>query len=227
MKKIMDKMQELQMVPGLYDFVIKNCYLAGGAVRDLNRDVKPKDYDIYFLTADAIEEFGNRFGRNGMDVTALGNFNYNDFQFITVTHGLPKDVVGKFDWNVNMQYYLFGEKSSHAMEYVNTIGKPELRFNLKSQYPLSAFIRLPYLIEKGYYISPKELIFVTSYLVTKGILNSPEEAQKQVSVSPSTDMSMYNIAGAVERAQKIALSESPLMNMLKEPQEEESASDLL
>lgn len=208
------KLEDLKKVPMLYDFVMENCYLAGGAVRDINMNRAPKDYDIYFYTKDAVTEFGNRFGKNGMEETPLGNFNYKDFQFITVQCGNPILVTGTFDWNVNQQYYEFKKKKIGYSGY-GCEGN-DLRFNTKSSYPLSAVLRMPYLIQKGFTITPKEFAFVMAYISTRGILNSPEEAQRQVSISPSSDMSMYNIAGSVDRARKAALEDSPLMKSLNE-----------
>jgi hypothetical protein len=218
MKKIMDKMLELKAIPGLYEFTMENCFIAGGAVRDVNRNVEPKDYDLFFRTDKGIEEFKAKFSER-MEETGLGNFNYSDFQFITLSSGTPAQVVSKFDWDVNMQYYVFGETHAKSLSYINHAGEHSLVFNVNSSYPLSAFLRLPQMLKKGYHIMPKELSFITAFLAAKGVFNSGEEAQGHLNIVPSQSMSQYSIGGAVDRGRQAAIADSPLMKALKEGDE--------
>jgi hypothetical protein len=232
MKKIMDKMELLKKVPDLYDFTLNHCFVAGGAIRDINRSVEPKDYDLFFRTKEAIDEFKTKFSKY-MEETGLGNFNYGkDIQFITINYGTPEKVVGEFDWNVNQVYYEFNRLTSYKLvsRFIAMFrsNDTELVFNINSSYPLSAFLRLPYMIQKGFTISPKEFAFVTAYISARGFLNSEEEMKKQMSIVPSSESSKFNIEGTVQRAQALAIKKSPLMNSLKEEEPEAlSALDLL
>jgi hypothetical protein len=213
LKMLDDKILELKNVPGdLYSFVLENCFMAGGAVRDTYRGVKPKDYDLFFKTKSALDEFVTKY-QDYMVKTPAGNYDYMDFQFITMYYGSPEKVIGTFDWNCNQMYYDFKTKKNRAFN-------PDyLIFNVNANAPLSAAVRLPYLIEKGYKIRPKEMMFMMSFLAAKGILTSSKAAQENMAIAPSTGSQM-DLSGAVDRAVDAALQDSPLMKSLKEGEED-------
>lgn len=221
MNKLMTKMLELKKIPGLYEFTMANCFCAGGAVRDIARDREPKDYDIFFKTKEAIDEFKQKFSHLTTE-TVLGNFNLDDFQFITMYYGSPTKVVAKFDWNVNQVFVNFTEHKPTAWGGVHF---NDLTFNCNASYPLSALLRLPRLIEMGFKINAKEFAFVVAFIAAKGCLSSTERCQKELAFVPSADSQM-NLNGLPERAQKAALANSPLMTAMKEGQED-SAPDWL
>lgn len=158
MKIIEEKFTELKAVPDLYEFVLENCFLAGGAVRDVILNVTPKDWDVFFRTEEAKDEFIQRFTRK-MEETGIGNFNYKDFQFITLYTGSPSHVTNKFDWNVNQQFYEFGKSMGRGY----FIPK-ELRLNTDCEKPLAAYLRLPDMISKGFTISKEELMFTIAFI---------------------------------------------------------------
>lgn len=212
MKQILEKFEELKIVLDLHDFVMNNCFVAGGAVRDLRRNKTPKDYDIFFKTEEAKEQFVQKFAGYCVE-TGLGNFNYNDFQFITINVGSPEKVIARFDWNVNQCYFDPTDKRKFSSYYV-----PEyLQFNCNSDYPLSAFLRLPYLIEKGFKIEPKEFAFVAAFIQNLGLLNSSEAATKALSFVPSSN-GVTDLQNVPERAARAAIMKSPLAMAMREDQ---------
>lgn len=206
-----EKIQELRKIPGLYDFVKQQGFVAGGAVRDLCMELVPKDYDIFFKTKEAIEEFKNSFG-SYLEKTPLDNYNYTDFQFITMQHGSPDDVIAGFDWNVNMCYVDFSTGRAQLLSKYQKL----LAFNPNGKFPVSAFLRLPYLMSKGFTITHQELLFASCFLSASGLLASSEKAMGSISFAPSNGGS-FNINGIPERAIRAALASSDLAKAMKEP----------
>lgn len=207
---VMAKIKELQRVPGLYDFVLANCFLAGGAVRDTIRQQKPKDWDIFFKTEAAKNEFVSRFS-DGMDQTGFGNLNYYDFQFITLDTGTPEKVIGNFDWDVNQVYFDFATNRLGG----NVSSNNYLRLNTEARTPLSAIMRLPHLLSKGFLIEQKELLFAYTFVSLKVNLASPTAVQAQNSFISNGGFPLSGVTETTERAVKAALKSSPLMKALE------------
>lgn len=210
MKSLDIKIKELSYIDGLYEFVLENCFIAGGAVRDTLRGKEPKDYDLFFRTEVAKEVFIARFSKHFSE-TGLGNFNYGKFQFITLYTGTPQEVVSTFDWNVNMVFYEFGSRGV----YQHTINT--LHFNVNARKPLSALLRLPYLIEKGFKIEGKELMFLVSFIsqVTNLKAGSDLSEQFEFMSSGGTYVDSASAERAVSRASEEAVKHSPLYKAMK------------
>lgn len=202
------KLKELKKIPDLYQFVMENAFLAGGAVRDITRGQKPKDYDIFFKTKIAKEEFVKRFSKH-MKETGIGNYNWYDFQFITIRYGTPEEVTDTFDWNVNKVFYDFNRSRLGG----NMFGGNELTLNTKSDKPLSALLRLPYLLKKGFTIDEKELLFALTFTSTVVNLRSTEAVEEQHEFMSNGGGETY-LGDTVERAVQAALEKSPLNKAL-------------
>lgn len=205
-----EKLKELSILPGLLELTLEKGFCAGGAVRDIARGAKPRDYDIFFKSADAVEEFKQKYSHL-CEETVLGNFNLADFQFITIYFGSPKDIISQFDWNVNQKYCDFAITNNPSYEYTET----HLSFNCNASYRLSALLRLPKFIEMGYKIEPRELAFVVCYIAATGVLASSEAVEAELSFVPSSGHAI-NLKGIPERATKAAIQSSPLMKALRE-----------
>lgn len=209
-KDLIEKMQDLKKVPDLYEFALANCFIAGGAVRDSLRNTVPKDYDMFFRTDSAKDEFIAKFGRK-CDITGFGNYNWDKFQFITLATGTPEEIIANFDWNVNQVYWdlaatKFGGNISSNMDLI---------FNAKARTPLSAIMRLPYLIEKGYRIEPKELLFAYTFTTLSVNLADPKVVENQQNFISGNGGAISGIREVTERAVKAVLENSPLMSALK------------
>jgi hypothetical protein len=207
------KIQELREIPGLYEFVLKNCFIAGGAVRDAIRDVKPKDYDIFFRTEEAKEEFIQIFSKRFTE-TSIGNFNYKDFQFITLYTGTPQQVVDTFDWNVNQEYYEFGKNNP---KYLSRIREKYLTLNTNCRKPLSAFLRLPDMLKKGYEIEKEELLYVLSFISQVSAVRGDVDLSKEFEFVSSGGgfIGSDKAERAVKRATQEAVKHSPLYKVMK------------
>jgi len=205
-----NKILELSKISGLYEFTIANCFLAGGAVRDIVRQKIPKDWDIFFKTDAAKDEFLAKFSGK-MELTGFGNYNWKMFQFITMETGTPQKVTDTFDWNVNQVYYdfassRFGGQTQDTMMH--------LMLNTKAKTPLSAIMRLPYFIEKGFKIDQKELLFCLTFISIAVNLTSHEAVSNQKNFTSGNGGEVGGIEGVIERAKKAALEQSPLCKAL-------------
>lgn len=210
--KFDSKIKELKKVPHLYEFIMEHGFLAGGAIRDIIRKATPKDYDIFFKTVAAKDEFIEKFG-DKMEVTGIGNYNWKDFQFITIRTGSPKKILDTFDWNVNQVAYDFKAKRSEGYWGDDIY----LRFNTKTDKPLASLLRLPYLISKGYTIDEKEYLFALAYTATTVDLTSSQAVESQYEFM-SSGGGQTSPSGIVERAAELAnaekLRKSPLSQAL-------------
>lgn len=210
--KIEDKINTLNDVPGLVTFVNDNCFVAGGAVRDIIRNRTPKDYDIFFKTEEAKDVFIKKFGTiYDFTVTGIGNYNYKNFQFITLYTGTPKQVTSTFDWNVNQVWYDFQDERT----YFET--GYDLYLNFDCEKPLSALMRLPYLLEKGYKISQTEHLKAIAFTALKVNFNDEESIAKQHEWMSSGGgaSSPANAVWAVRKVKEEAKIRTKLYKVLK------------
>lgn len=206
------KIQQLAKIPGLYQFVMDNCFIAGGAVRDVMRGAKPKDYDLFFYTEEGKSQFIEKFSRHFIE-TGIGNFNYDDFQFITLYTGTPEQVVNTFDWNFNQMYY--EPKKCILIAYNSNGGF--LRFNTNARKPLSAYLRLPEMLEKGFKIEKEEMMFLISFLSQTQNLRTGTDLSEQFEFVSSGGgwIGSGKAEEAVKRATEEAVKHSPLYKAMK------------
>lgn len=202
-------LKSLECVPGLRKFIEDNAYLAGGAVRDMLRNKTPNDYDFFFRTKEAREQFATTFGKL-MVGTPFENFEIHlegkKFQFIMMYSGSPEEVVGRFDWNINMVWIdpTPGANPPYRMYYVNNV----LEFNLNATHKFSALERLPHFLSDGYHIPPYELQKALIALTLEGPINNPNKVPKTFSASNNS------IVSAVNAVQHHYLQNSKLNQML-------------
>lgn len=205
------KLNTLKKIPDLYEFTLENCFIAGGAARDTIRSTPPKDYDMFFLSDSAKDEFIRKFG-NHCTVTGFGNYNWDEFQFITLVTGSPESVTDTFDWNVNQVW--FNLKAKRFGGHLSTSNY--LMFNCKSRTPLSAIMRLPMLIKKGYVIEPKELLFAYTFVALSVNMANPEAVNLQQAAAISNNAGpCTGVESVTKRAVKAVLENSPLCQVLK------------
>lgn len=219
MESLEKKLEYLKAVPELYDFTVKNCFIAGGAVRDVNRGVAPKDYDLFFRTDAAIAEFKQKFSHFCVE-TGLGNYNWGEFQFITLYSGTPQEVIETFDWNVNQHFYEFG-KLNVRFPFLSQVGgyttEVYLRFNPNARTPLQALMRIPEMIEKGFKIQKEEFLFALTFCSQVCPLTTGTDFTQHFEAISSGGSFLGSAAaeGAVQRASEEAQKHSPLAKALK------------
>lgn len=225
-----DFMKQLEQIPGLRNFVEHNMYLAGGAVRDLIRKKVPNDYDLFFRTDEAKEEFVRRFSGQ-MTGTPFKNFEYmfngdfkigpSEVQFITMFVGSPEKVVGGFDWSVNMVWADLSSPATALYKGPSYVGNPYdncLYFNLDATHVFSAIERIPKFLAMGYTITPLELQKALVTLSLAGAITDPKQVPVTFSASSMT------IQYAVEQVMQHKTKNSKLYKTLHG---EPSSKDLL
>lgn len=162
-------------------FIRENCYLAGGCFRSIILKKPVKDWDFYFKTEEAKNQFIKLIDGNSWQTPALGNNYYiadntdnaitcqfqksqEILQFITRWTGSPDKVVEKFDFLHTQSYYVLDTK---LLKITKTPYK-ELKYNTKSPYPINALKRaLKFAKEKGVEMEDESLIDIC--LAIKGL----------------------------------------------------------
>lgn len=156
------------------DLPLHHAFLAGGCLRDLAQGEEPKDYDLFFFSKEDTDkvnayftsiENNNSFPAPVSSVTksSLSNWNVDfsfkgkvyRFQFITLVHGQPEDLVKTFDFTVNSNYYNIAAEETvlHPDAWSKVLKPCE-----KILRPLNAIIRTTRFIPRGYTIGTKDMV---------------------------------------------------------------------
>ncbi len=158
------------------EVIKKKAYLAGGALRSLTLGEKPNDYDIYFLDGMALSVVnsasrdirGGQFSDNAITFLDIDKSRI-PFQIITSYFGSPHEVISKFDFTVNMNFYVpameWGE-----IKYPLDINCKELRFNPKATKPIGALLRINRFLREGWTIRPEQLARIGIAISRQGSL---------------------------------------------------------
>lgn len=154
--------------------IIKNSYVAGGAIRDLYRNKLPNDYDIYFRTEeDSInftklineyynhEEISKKYPIlvNVQETSITISVNYDELNKATVQFilnknytGEPDEVIDRFDFTINMNFYEFYNGNLYCN--YEDLNNRYLNFNYGSKPNISRLLRF---LNEGYVISPIDM----------------------------------------------------------------------
>lgn len=158
------------------DLVRQKCYFAGGAIRDLSRQLTPKDYDLYFIDDVSIAKFkelsANEFS---LRVTKIGNYNQKDTQaqFITLLSGLPDSVTKRFDFTINNGYYIPALDVLQKGDMSNLLIPGE---NIES--PMNSLVRLKKFQDKGFTIDENTLINLGVQLTNMDPIKTDADLEK-------------------------------------------------
>lgn len=137
-----------------------NCYLAGGAIRDIVRGREPKDFDIYFTTEFGATLMESDLIRAGFIKSDIGTLYKGNVQFITCVCGPASEVVDTFDFTINQGHFGF------LYENLNPgCGGEDLIYVHKCRKPMAALIRVAKFIEQGYTISESELAKIGASII--------------------------------------------------------------
>lgn len=161
----------------LSTIIVENCYIAGGAIRELCRynekdEVNIKDYDVYFKTEESLKLFlleikklskyflidhTQVFPKTSVNIFPKGNLFLNKpVSFITAYSGQPEEVIKKFDFVENMNFY----DLSTGKIYLERDGwnGGVLHYNKNAIKPFSALVRaVKFIEERKYTIGKQEL----------------------------------------------------------------------
>jgi hypothetical protein len=161
----------------LSTIIVENCYVAGGAIRELARysekdEVNIKDYDIYFKTEESLKKFVIEFNRFHRETEGLYSFVYEKtsvniriggalcankpFSFITAYTGQPERIINQFDFVENMNFYDIATRKIHLERDGWNSGT--LHYNKNATKPFSALVRaVKFVEERKYTIGKREL----------------------------------------------------------------------
>jgi hypothetical protein len=163
---------------------LENAFFAGGCLRDLSKSIEPKDYDIYFFNAEDISRVIEYFTSHPENTTQTSLSNWNlvleykgknlTFQFITLMFGLPREVIGGFDFTINMSYYVF---ATEEMYLSPDVGSNQLYPGSKIVRPLHALCRITKFLGRGYTISHRDLVSLAETAIGKKLSDEEKEAQ--------------------------------------------------
>lgn len=128
------------------DFVKEHAYVAGGCFHSMVNGQKVNDYDFYFKTKQAVEDFKTltQARPNYRFLPSKNAINYNGsdikLQFITSFWGTPKDVIAKFDFKHCMSYLDLNTQQL-KMDRPFLLSN-YLEFNLDASFPAKALERI-------------------------------------------------------------------------------------
>lgn len=151
---LLQKLQNLVSVIGnkkLADKIVKNCFFAGGCIRNLRTKEPIKDFDIFFKS----EEIANEILRDlifyipGMNFmfeskhTVSFRVNGEVYQFCKPPYcGDPDVVVGRFDYTNCMAYYdFYSNKLVETEAFKDALTNKKLVFNVDAYNPEIAIDR--------------------------------------------------------------------------------------
>lgn len=159
-------------------------YFAGGCIRDMHRGRTPKDYDLFFYSdADCLEFLTEASSNFNLKQTKIDNYNSKGavpIQVITVTSGMPEELVSKFDFTINTGYYCPQLDILKLGDRTSTL---EVCHNVLS--PLNALIRVQKFLNSGYIINTNTLLELGVAISKMQPLNTDEkiiEALKGISL---------------------------------------------
>lgn len=129
----------------------EDAYIAGGCIRSMILDEHIKDVDIFLKSSRAISYLkGLKLGFESANAITF----YLDgmrYQIIINTTGLPKEVIGEFDFTVNMSSYDYITDELY-IESEEDIKAKQLTFNPKCRNKIGSLGRLTKFVNRGYKI---------------------------------------------------------------------------
>ena len=155
------------------DYIDRHSYFAGGCVYSLYNGQKPKDYDLFLDSDEAVEKL-NAADIEGGDFKSEYALSLGLYQIVTRFVGAPEEVVAEFDFMHNMFFFRDGKIQNVApWKYLNT---KKLIFNrARARDICGAIMRVPKFVARGMTISKYEMAVMLN-LLDKGQFDSRERA---------------------------------------------------
>ena len=156
MKELQQYKQDL-LSAGIPEAILNRCFITGGAIRSLILGEEVKDVDIFCEDEETLNAFINSFliiginSENAITFTLKGT----QFQIIKVKTGSPMEVIGEFDFIMNMNYYHFLTNETY-IESLYVIKDKRLEINPKCRNKLGTLARLEKFLNRGYKIGSRK-----------------------------------------------------------------------
>ncbi len=200
------------------EIIKKKAYLAGGALRSLTLCEKPNDYDIYFLDQESLNSIITAsheikevlFTTNAITFLEIEKERII-FQIIRNYVGNPNEVISKFDFTVNMNFYVpameWGE-----VKYQFNINNKELVFNPKATTPFGALLRVQRFLREGWTIKPEQLARIGVAISRQGSIEDRTASEIGLSDSSSGTTEKLYLEEIMSQDINYIRGQSPLFN---------------
>lgn len=139
-----------------------NTYIAGGCIRDFILREPVQDVDIFIEKhkEDVVEIVTESLSTMGIyhykSDNAIGfTFEGYKFQIITCETGNPHDVVNKFDFTMNSNFYKLDSSGTIYIKSINDINNKQLVFNKECRNLLGTLGRVPKFVNRGWKVPNK------------------------------------------------------------------------
>lgn len=170
MKKVTDQVNKyvkLLKKVGLTDMDLMGSFIAGGAIRSVVLDESVKDVDIFCHNQEVINNIlVNLEKRNQKELDNILEIPYSflsvsenaisfvvegiQFQIIKVKTGQPLEVIGEFDFEMNMNYVELVDTNHVYIHNKAAVEGKVLTINPKCRNKLGTLARLEKFIKRGY-----------------------------------------------------------------------------
>lgn len=186
---------------------LKTAYFAGGCIRSLITGSIINDYDIFFESFGEAIKFQElaekdktvwkhfkKVWKSTNAYTIIHKKTKEKFQFIRADSGSLYDVIGRFDYTINMAAYRpFGKLL--FIPYLKDILDKRLVCTANPTTPVSALLRSYKFIKEGYSISALEAMKALINANKSSRLDSVEELKTQLKIEKSTSLlSEYDVS---------------------------------
>lgn len=150
------------------DFIEKNLFISGGAIRSLVNNETPKDYDFFLKFPELLQELDQiaafKYFYKSKNSIGFRLPDGKELQIIICSMGTPDEVIGEFDFMNNMNYYDLSSKeiiiNSHAFSKT-------LKINTKCRNLLGTLSRIPKFVARGFVVPSIEDLTILGVRLTQ------------------------------------------------------------
>ncbi len=137
-------------------------FIAGGCLRDVLKEEKYKDIDLYCQDEETLENVKNSLGRDNVVSQFAITFKIQGIsvpvQLINLLIGNPKDVIEQFDFTINQRYLKMSSLGETKDIISSNPNDWTLRLGKKVKTPNSLLARFLKLLSKDYKIEKTEVL---------------------------------------------------------------------
>jgi hypothetical protein len=161
------------LTPALYTLFEENCFFAGGTFYSLITKSKINDFDVFFNTEQAKNEFvtlyEKEYGRTHNSYKTQNAFTFKNgslpapVQFIHFQVGSPKEVISRFDFVHCQNYFVPKTQEIHFTSYIDTV-HGYLMVNIDATYPLKGLERMGNFLKRGFTIEPYQCLLLAKLI---------------------------------------------------------------
>lgn len=206
--------------------------LAGGAITSLMTGKEVNDFDLYFRTPDALSAvFANIYNMSDdgfinqydlivkfatqRSMLCIEKYSKSKVQLIHYkTHDTIESVFDSFDYSVNMAAFDFAtEEFVFHEDFWKAVSQRVLRFNPKTDFPVTSLMRVQKYKEKGYSISKAQMLRI-AFTIASRDYSSWEKVKNEVSglygITPDKlfdETKPFSLEEVVAQLEKIVLSD--------------------